>query len=297
MNPLDLDDQTRRRHGLLITCAGVLILTPDSLLVRLIALDPWTLSFWRGVLVCVALLSFLLIRHRPIPLWQNMKAAGWMGWLVSVLYGLSSIQFVFALSLTTVANVLIIVATIPLWGALFSLFILKERLRLGTFIAILIAMAGILIVFVDGIDRQGAGLGELMALASAVTLGLNMTIARKARAHSMVPFTMVGAAFSAVWVLPLSQPLAVSMEQIPPLLLLCVLVLPLSFGLLAIAPRYLPSPEVGLFMLIETVLGPYWVWLAIGESPGIYGFVGGGIVIGVMTIHTLWRLKGKNQPA
>ncbi len=107
----------------------------------------------------------------------------------------------------------------------------------------------------------------------------------------MVPAMALSGLLSAVLVLPLASPLDLDQGQAGLLLLLGLIVLPVSFGLITLGPRYMPAPEVALVLLLETVLGPYWVWLIIGETPSSRAFIGGSIVIGALILHSALALR------
>lgn len=271
--------------GLLITTAGVLVLTPDSLLVRLIQIDPWTMVFWRGLLMFLAIGGFTLAYYRgETP--ARLRATGRAGLAAAALFGTGTVLFVFALYNTSVANVLVIVAASPLIAAVYSRLFLREPVALRTWAAIAAAIAGIVLLASDS-ARGGTILGDLAALGTAACVGIGFSVVRHARPRNMVPAIAFSALLSAVIALPLAAPASVPGDQVWLLLVLGLVVLPVSFGLMTLGPRYITAPEVGLIMLLETVLGPLWVWLVIGEEPSAYALVGGAIVITALVGHSL----------
>lgn len=279
--------------GLLITTAGVLVLTPDSLLVRLIAVDSWTMVFWRGLLMFVAIGGFTLAYYRgQAP--ARLRATGRAGLAAAALFGAGTVLFVFALHNTSVANVLVIVAASPLIAALFSRVILAEPVALRTWAAIAATIAGI-VILASGSARGGTILGDLAALGTAGCVGIGLSVVRHARPRNMVPAMAMSGLLSALVALPLAAPASVPADQVWLLLLLGLVVLPVSFGLLTLGPRYITAPEVGLIMLLETVLGPLWVWLVIGEEPGDHALVGGAIVIAALVAHSLAGLRAHRR--
>ena len=275
--------------GLAITVTGVLVLSPDSLLVRLIATDPWTMVFWRGVLTALGLVIWLALFYRAETL-ARMRAIGRSGLAVSLLLAGSSIHFVLALSHTSVANTLVIIAASPLITAVFCQLFLGEAVRPRTWAAILTALAGILILASDSLGAGTLG-GDLAALATAGFLAGAYTIIRAGRTRNMVPAMALSGIWSALVVLPLASPLVLDPGQTRLMLLLGLGVLPISFGLITLGPRYLPAPEVGLIMLLETVLGPLWVWLVIDEQPSVRALIGGAVVIGALALHSIVSLR------
>ena len=180
-----------------------------------------------------------------------------------------------------------------MWAALFSLLILRESPPMVTVVAMLACLLGVTIVFYQGVGISETIDGELAGLAVAIALGLNLTIIRKHKHINMMPVNALGALALALICLPWAQPLSLTLEQFGWSLLLNALIIPLSFGLIFTSPRYLHSAEVSLFLLLETVLGPLWVWLVLHEQPSIYAYTGGAIVIATLFLHALARLHAR----
>ena len=282
---------TDRHKGLLITLTGVLILTPDTMLLRLIGADIGTMLFWRGLLIFLGFWVFFLARMGLVELLRLCLATGRVGLLSASLYICSSASFVYATFATSVANLLIIVSTAPMWAALFSLLILREPVPKVTVMAMLGCLLGIVIVFYQGVSLGGSIDGELAGLAVAIAFGLNLTIIRKHKRFNMVPVNALGALALALICLPWAQPLALNLQQFGWSVLLNAIIIPLSFGLIFTGPRYLHSAEVSLFLLLETVLGPLWVLLVLDEQPSVYAYIGGAIVVTTLFCHALVRLR------
>lgn len=282
--------------GLLVTGTGVLLLTPDSLLVRLIGLDPWDMVFWRGLLVAIGLAGFLAAYYRGQTA-ARFRAIGRSGTAVAVLFAAGTLFFIYALSRTTVANTLIIVSASPLMAAVFSRIFLREAVRPRTWAAILGALAGIVILLSGSLEDASKGAsgldGDFAALGTAACMAGNFTVIRRSKALNMVPAMAFSGLISAVTILPFAWPVALQPDQLWLMLLLGLVILPISFGLMTLGPRYLPAPEVGLIMLLETVLGPYWVWLVLGEAPGTRAFIGGAVVIAVLALHSILGLRAQ----
>jgi drug/metabolite transporter (DMT)-like permease len=289
----DIDPRAHRR-GFLLTLFGVLVLTPDTLMIRLIDIDPWTMNFWRGAMMAASLIVAFAASRRGETL-ADIRKLGIAGLAVAVIYALNAISFVFAIDHTRVANVLIILASTPLLAALLSIVVLKERVSKPTWAAIAAGMTGVVIVVGDGF-RAGTSLGDIFAFFTACALAVTFIIIRRHRHVNMIPAAALGALLSAVLVAPFASPMSVQPESWWLLLLLGFVVMPLSFGLITLGPRTLPAPEVALLMLLETVLGPLWVWLVIDEMPSHTTFIGGIVVISAVAMQSAWRLRGRRQP-
>jgi len=275
--------------GLALTAAGVLVITPDSLLVRLISADQWTLIFWRGVLTGLALLAYLGIRERR-RLVPAIQAIGTDGIMVAVLFAGSTIFFVLSLTHTRVANTLIVLAAIPLFAALLGRIFLGEAVERRTWAAIAAALVGLSLILFDDLGSSSL-IGDLSAFATAFCVAGSFVAIRRRPDVNMIPAMALSGGMIALVALPLAPTLVLRGTDVPATLALGLVVLPLAMALLAQGPRYLPVAEVSLIMLLETVLGPYWVWLVIGERPSTLAFLGGAIVLSTLAAHALAGLR------
>ncbi len=290
-----MTDLSPHAKGLLITTAGVLVLTPDSLLIRLVSADPWTLTFWRGVLyafgMSVAVAAFYGRRTR-----QQFLALGKGGLLLGAIFGIGKVSFILSITNTTAANTLFIVSTSPLFAAVAAWVMMREPVTPRTWLAMAFALLGIGVIASEGINGGGI-IGNVAALITAMVLGTSFALARRYRERNVIPAMALSGLVSALLVLPLASPLTVVASDLAALALMGLVVLPLSFSLIFIGPRYIPAPEVSLVLLLEAVLGPYWVWLALGEEPGARTLLGGVIVLATLAAHSALRLVGERGGA
>ena len=157
-------------------------------------------------------------------------------------------------------------------------------------VVIAVAMAGVAFMFSASLGSGNLG-GDIAAVGAAAAFGAEFVIIRRHKHVNMVPAMGLGGLVAAVLVLPLAAPGTISMSDFGYLATSGFVVLPLGFGLLAVAPRFLPGAEVGLITLLETILGPLWVWLAIGEEPSVRTIVGGAIVVGTLAANTVLLLR------
>lgn len=280
----------RQLLGLSLALLGVLVLTPDALLIRLIEADRATLLFWRALLQGLTLWLVLALYYRGRLLAVTLEM-GRIGLLAVAVFALSTTLFVTSITFTKAANTLFVLSTAPLFAALISWLVLGERVARRTWIAIACALLGIGIIFAGGLGG-GTLLGDLLALGAAISLAGQLSIARHARAINLVPALAAGMLVVALLSgTTLASPLSVSQSDVLWLGLLGCIVVPAAFCLLTLAPRYIPSPEVSLIMQLEAVLGPLWVWLGVGEVPPLATFVGGGIVLATLVIHSILGLR------
>jgi len=283
------------RKGFWLTLAGVLAFTPDALLIRLTAVDPFTLTVGRGALAG----TIIVLAYRLFVPGGFLHAFGKLGrWgaVFAGLQGTASITFYLSFSFTSVANVLVIFACTPLIAAMFSKLLFGEGVTRSTKIAVACVAAG-LVVVASGSLESGQWVGDALAMANTVILGLSFAIIRGRRQSNMIPATAVGLLLAAL--------VAAAFAEFPPLrtiqwlwlILGGAVLLPVALALITVGPRYLPAPEAAMLGLLEAVLGPFWVWLVIGENPGWRSIAGGGIVITVLLVHALVRFRGERTQA
>lgn len=280
---------TLHLRGLFLTITGVLVLTPDSLLIRLIQADHYTLIFYRGLFLALSMSIYLIFRYRGNTI-QMVRDTGKRGLVCGILFSGSAICFVSSITMTTAANTLVILSMAPLFSAVLSYFFLSETAPMRTWMAMACCIVGIGLIFSGDLD-PGKFWGNALALGASLCLGSYFVVIRHSRSLNMVPGLVVSGVILSVVMLPFASPFAINTQDLLLLIGLGGGILPISFGLLTLGPRYLPAPEVGLIMLLETVLGPVWVWWGVGEVPGLNTLWGGLLVIGTLVIHLLVGLR------
>ena len=280
------------RKGFLLTIGGVLVFTPDSLLIRLTDVDPFTLAVCRGIPGgLVMLFGYVLVTRQG--LLYTVRAMGWWGVIICFLQAACSITFYAAVSYTSVANVLVIFACTPLFAALLSWVIFSEKVSSSTWLAIAGAVTGLLIVASGSLSGFRL-FGDSLAMLNTILVAMVLTVLRGHREINMIPASGIGLLIAAVVASPFADFPTMDRLQLGTMVFAGVIMLPLALTLLTLGPRYLPAPEVAMIMILETVLGPLWVWMVIREDPGIHTLIGGFVVLMVLLIHSLSRLKTQN---
>lgn len=266
-----------RSKGLLMSLLGVIVLSPDSLLIRLAELDDYTLIFYRGLLpsISIGLILWLYYRAEFFPAFRRI---GWAGLVNGVLFALVNITFISAIQRTTVANTLLFLALAPIFAALLSLLVLRENQRPASW---LIFGLSLLSIFIIGWGSYGTNglLGDLFALGCALSVAASAVLIRLRKDIDLVPSVLLGSLLTAVFALTQSPQLALSAPQVFYVGLTGLLLVPIGYVLLNIAPRFANSAEVQLVFLLESILGPLWVWLVIRETPSSYTLVGGSLLL------------------
>lgn len=284
-----MSPMTNHRRGIWIAGIGVLIISFDALLIRLAHCAPADVTFWRGLLIFLSLTAFLWINGR-LEEWRVYWKCGWLALPITGLYGANTGLFVFAISHTSVANTVVILSSSSFFAALFSWLILRETLTLRTWAAILAAMASLWFIFAGDLGG-GNRLGDLFALATAASLGLSLTLMRRFPRLPVMPVIALGSLGIALVALPFAQPLELPLDRYPWLLIMGLAQMPAALVCLLVATRYLPAPEVSLFLLIETVLGPVWVWFVLGETVATRTLIGGSAILAVIAAHAYLSLR------
>jgi drug/metabolite transporter (DMT)-like permease len=282
-------------RGFLITLAGVLVLTPDTLLVRLVDAEALTQLFWRGCLSGAVILAALaLVARRTLV--EVVRRPWRSGLLVLAIYGTSNVLFVYSTTTTLVANTLFILATSPVFAALIARFVLHEEVPARTWATIAAVLCGVGIIAAgSGLGRGGSLGGDLAALGSALGLAVIFSAARTRRGRSIVPLMGVSALLTGLACGLAAPTLAVPREDWLWMALMGAVVVPLAFALIATGPRYLPAADVGLLMLLEAVLGPLLVWRVLAEEPGPATLAGGAVVIGALCVNNAVKLRADRR--
>ena len=280
--------------GLLITATGVLIISPDGLLTRLIQTDHWTMMFWRALLLSFGMwLAVSLVN--PNRVWRQYCTVRGPGLLMVGAYSLGTISFVYAITHTSVANTLVILSSTPLFAALISRVLLHEKIIPRTLIAISLVAVGIAVIASGSVGVSSALAGDLAAVLGSFFLACGFSFVRRFPQISSLSAISCSGLLTALLVLPLASPLAISLADFGSLLIMGLYVVPIGTALMFIGPRYIPAAEVGLLLLLESILGPLWVWLVYAEQPGDNTLLGGAIVISTLLINTVWALRHSPQ--
>ena len=289
---------TNHLKGLLMTIFAVVILSPDSVLIRLVEeasseVDSWTVLFWRGLLYAVGVSLLVLIKYRSKTI-AEFKNIGKGGLVIGLFSGISTGTFVFAIVYTSIANALVIISTGPIMIAIVAWFLLKEKSSLITWAAMIIVFIGIYIVMSGSFGVKSL-VGDFFALITAVMMGFTFTLTRKYKHVNMVPVNAIGGLIAALIAFLMASQITVPAEVVGYIIAMGA-ILSISFSLITIAPRYMPAAEVGMIMPLETVLGSLIAWYVISEVPSVNALVGGSIVIVTLFLHSWYSTRlAKNQ--
>jgi len=280
-----------QKKGMLMAFAAVMFLTPDSLFIRLANVSSWNLIFYRGFIPFSLVFIGLLIVYKNKFIKQTFSN-GWSGVAYALVFTVTNITFVISIENTNVANTLIMIALAPMLSAILSFIFLKEVPDKKTWVAILITTLSVIYIFYDALDT-GDLLGNALGLLTALGLAVGAVIIRSAKKIDLVPSAMFGKLLVAIIAFYFADNLNLKGNDLTIVPLMCVMCVAVPFVLVTIAPRYITAAEVNLFFLMETILGPLWVWLVILEKPSIETIIGGILIIITIAIHSALSLSLK----
>ena len=274
--------------GLLIAFFGILILSPDAVLVRLADSNSWTVLFWRGLFFAAGIVVILLLTYRSKAV-NELINIGKGGMLIGLLTALGGTSFILAIHYTSIAKALVIISISPIVVAIVSLIMLKEKPTLYTWLSMILVFIGIYIVMSG--DTSGVNLlGNFFALISVIVGGFSFTLLRKYKNVNMVPAMAVNGIVVALVGFLFADSLVLSSQSML-YILASGIVLAVSFSLITIAPQYIPAPEVAMFFPLGTVLGTLMAWIVVNEQPSGNALIGGSIVIITLFCHAWYSTK------
>jgi len=273
-----------RRGGLLVACAAV-CWSSGGLIARLVTTGPWTTSLWRGLFASLFLTLVLRIANRRniVAQWRD---GGGPVLIAAVCMATASTCFIFALSRTSVANTLILMSTGPFVAGLLGWTLLGERVAPRTWLTMGVALAGA-VVMVSSSYGGGAIVGDLLAIVMAGSFATATVVVRRHPQIQMAPAAALATALTALVALPLSDPLATAPRDLVLLAFFGVGQFGAGFLLFMAGARLIPAAESSLIGMLETVLGPLWVWLVLDERPGTATLTGGALILAALLANTL----------
>jgi drug/metabolite transporter (DMT)-like permease len=292
-------DQESHPLGTWLVFASAFVWSLGGILARLAEVEnPWTTIFWRAGTATLFLLAFMLFRDGRAGTLALFARMGPAGLAVALCIAIASTAFVVALQFTTVANVLLMQAGVPLIAALISRVLFGEPLRLVTGIAIAAVIAGVAVMVSDSLTGRVSPVGDGLSLLIAFSFATATVITRRKAGIRMTPAVCTGAAVSCAVALAMSLStaggVAVAGWQLPVLAAFGVS-LGLGLALFTQGARLIPSAFAALLGTAETILGPLWVWLLLNETPTPRTIIGGAIVLAAIVAYLIWQLANNRK--
>jgi drug/metabolite transporter (DMT)-like permease len=288
----DADEQNNA--GTWLVLGSALVWSTGGLLARLSGVESaWTIVFWRMGTASLFLLAFMLVRDGPAGTRALFRGMGLPGAAVALCFATAATSFIIALQHTSVANILLMQAAVPLLAALMSWALFREKLRVSTWIAIAVVIAGVAIMVSDSFTGKVSPVGDGLAFLIALAFAAATVITRRFSGIRMTPAvctgTATGMAVAAVMSLATIGSVAVALSELPVLALLG-LTMGLGMALFTQGARLIPSAFAALLGTAETILGPLWVWFFLDETPSLRTIAGGGIVLAALLGYLAWQM-------
>jgi drug/metabolite transporter (DMT)-like permease len=259
--------------------------------------ESWTIVFWRAFFASVFLLWFMLHRQGLRGTLQLFRAMGWAGVAVGACFALASTCFVVALSYTTVANILLIQAGVPLIAALMAFLLFGERVPLNTWVAIAAVITGVGIMVSESLGGTVSPIGDGLAVLIALAFSGATVITRRHAEVQMMPAVCTGTLMATCVAAAMTPAFAVSPIDLGLLFMFGAFNLGLGMAFFVTGAPLLPSAIAALIGIAEPVLGPLWVWLIHNEIPSHRTLIGGAVVFFALLGHILWQLRQSRAEA
>ncbi len=280
---------TDQQKGSLMAFVAVMFITPDSLFIRLSSVDTWGLVFYRGIIPFFTVFLGMLLIYK-LSFFKILFTSGYHGLIYIGTFSITNITFVVSIQNTNVANTLVMIATAPMLSAILGAIFLKEPPDRKTLLSIIITFFAIIYIFFDSL-KLGNFYGDILGFITAVGLAVGAVTIRSAKTKNLVPAAVVGKLFVASFALFFIESFALVDKDLFIVPLMCILCVAIPFVLVTIAPRFIPAAEVNLFFLLETIIGPIWVWLIIKEQPSIETLQGGMVIIITIAVHSFLKIR------
>ena len=280
---------SNQHKGSLLAFVAVMLITPDSIFIRLSNIETWGMLFYRGAIPFVVVLIGLIFFYKN-NLLKALVGIGYPGIFYVISFSICNITFIISIQNTNVANTLVMIAMAPMLSAILGSIFLKEVPDQKTWIAIIITLISVTYIFHDSME-MGNFYGDLFGLITAFGLACNAVVARYAKNRDLVPSAVIGKLCVAVFAFFFVDSFSLVGTDLIIVPLMCVMCVAIPFVLVTIAPRFIPAEEVNLFFLLETIIGPFWVWMVIKEQPSIETIQGGAVIILTIAIHSFFKLK------
>ena len=282
----NLSDQQK---GSFLAFVAVMFITPDSLFIRLSNVDTWGLVFYRGMIPFFTVLIGMLIVYKS-NFFKMLFNSGYHGLIFITTFSITNITFVVSIQNTNVANTLVMIAMAPMLSAILGAIFLKEIPDRKTWIAIAVTFLAAVYIFYDSL-QLGNVYGDILGFITGLGLAINAVTIRSAKKKNLLPAAVVGKLCVAIFAMFFIETYALVDRDLFIVPLMSIMCVAIPFVLVTIAPRFIPAEEVNLFFLLETIIGPFWVWMVIKEQPSIETIQGGMVIILTIAIHSFLKLK------
>ena len=281
--------QSYRRGVIYIVLAGV-FMSSSGILVRMIEqADPWTILFYRSLTFSATVFLFMLLRSGKAA-FSEFKGFGVLECVVSISLALSFVCYLLSLFNTSVANTVIIISSGPLFAAVLGWFVLKERVSVRTWISIGLVVVGMFVMFTGDVSSSDV-LGMGFALVAVTAFAVMIVAVRRSARPDMLAATCCAGLVAAIICAFMLPSFTLSSHDLLIAISLGSVQIGIGFILITLGSRSVPSAQVPILCLLETALGPLWVWLAINETPGSTTILGGALVLSAVVFQGVTGIR------
>ena len=286
--------QRRYGYGVTLVVIGGFFLSTSGILLRNIeTASGWQILFYRGLAFSLTLFLLLLVRYRS-GIGPAFRAIGKPGLWAALVLGLGSICYIFAILLTTVANAVFIIGAAPLATAFVGWLVLGERTSRFGVMAMLVSLTGIGLMFADGL-LEGRWAGNVAALGVVASFVVFLLIIRRNRRTDMLPATCLSGLVMAGVAVFFAESLLISNHDLAIAIIMGCLQFGIGFWCFTVASRYIMASEVALFSLTESILGPVWVWIGVGEKPSWLTLMGSAVVLVSVVAYCINGIRSERR--
>ena len=284
--------QSYARGVLYVILAGVFLSSGGLIVRNVIDADAWSILFYRSLVFSITVLAFLWFQERnnTLRLYKKMR---WLDLIVTIALALGFIFYLLSIYSTSVANTVLVLSTGPFVAALLGLILLGERVTKVTIIAMIVAIAGVIVMVSGGIsaaDIKGIAYAFMAVLGFSVMI---VTLRKIGPARNTMPAVSLAGVMAAAMCLPFITTFQISMHDLVLAICLGSLQVGLGFILITLGSRSVPAAQVPLLALGETALAPLWVWLIINETPARNTLIGGALVLAAVLFQGVMGLRSR----
>ena len=282
---------TDTSKGLFITSLGALVISFESLFIKLTTIEPLVFSFYIGIFMFFATAAMLLLKKKKISVEILMPSFKY-ALLGAFLMAISNLFFIAAIKNTLVANVVLILATAPLFASFFAFLFYKVRPRKNIYIASFFIFIGLYIIFSEQVGLGDLS-GNIYALICAILFSLSFVLLARYPQFDRVLLICISGIILSILAFFLASGINIDIKNLIVVMIMGLLITPISRVLIGNGTKYISASEVSLLMIIETIMAPIWVWIFLKEIPSSYTFIGGSIILLTLIINALYNLRKK----
>lgn len=277
------------KKGIIITALGVLLMSFESLFIKLTSISAFTFSFYLGIFMFISMVFLLIIKQRDV-IKEVAKTSFYIFLLCGILMGSANIFFIWAIKSTTAANVVLIIGTGALFTSFFAYLFYREKIKLNVLISSFFLFIGLFIIFNDKLG-MGNLKGNLLALLCTMTFSLSFVLMSKYTRINRIAMTAMTGISLATIAYFVSDTINIDFYNLLVVGAMGLIITPFSRVLIFTGTKFINASEVSLLMIIETVMGPIWVWMVLNEVPSSYTFIGGSIILLTLVLNSMYIMR------